>query len=378
MQMRILVAPNAMKGSLSAEGFAEAVQKGLRRYSPHIETMLCPVADGGDGTGSILAKVLEAKPTFYTVHDPLGNPIEAPVYQSGDLAIIEMADASGIKLLPWAKLDPMNASSYGTGQLLRLALESGVREIIVGVGGSATVDGGTGCLEALGLNLFDRDGGIIHGNGSNLQAIQQVSWKDPIDWSRVIMRVACDVNNAMTGPAGATRVFGPQKGATPDQVAELEAGLLNWSGILHRNTTGIWRDGPFCGAAGGIAGALQALCGAELVSGAAWILKKIDFEERIRWADVVITGEGKMDSQSRSGKASFLVAQLTKKYGKRVIGIAGRIEGSFPLFDLCFPLCSRKEDEDYCQQHAARLVEDVAYNIFYVDSMGQHDTKRGR
>ena len=182
----------------------------------------------------------------------------------------------------------------------------------------------------------------------------------------------------MTGPAGATRVFGPQKGATPDQVAELEVGLLNWSEILHRYTTGIWRDGPFCGAAGGIAGALQALCGAELVSGAAWILRKIDFEERVKWADVVITGEGKMDSQSRSGKASFLVAQLTKKYGKRVIGIAGRIEGSFPLFDLCFPLCSRKEDEDYCQQHAARLVEDVAYNIFYVDSMGQHDTKRGR
>ncbi|MFW6259814.1 MAG: glycerate kinase, partial [Tangfeifania sp.] len=305
--MKILIAPNSMKGSLDAFEFAETVEQAFQKCSHSFEIRKMPVADGGDLTGKVLAQAFEARQISYTVHDPLRRKIQAEFWVSDKTGIIEMAEASGIKRLKTEELNPMKASSRGTGQLLSEAIKKGCTEILLGAGGSATVDGGSGMLEALGFKFFDSEGNQLSGNGGNLEKIKKID--KPEFLKQIKIQVISDVDNPLLGEKGAANVFAPQKGATPEMVETLERGLKNWAGLLEKESGSKLSDLKGAGAAGGIALPLIAYFGAEIVPGADFILKKLNFEEHVQWADIVITGEGKIDAQTLGDKAPVVVAR---------------------------------------------------------------------
>jgi glycerate kinase len=276
----VLVAPDAFKGTLSADEVAHAIGRGLTEAGVPVD--LCPVADGGEGTLAVLAPALEAEIRTATVSDPLGRPIEAPFGIAGDAAIVETAAASGLDL---GDLDAMNASTFGTGQLIAAAVDAGARTVLVGVGGSATTDGGAGAIKAL--------------KGIDARLI-----------------VLCDVR---TPYEDAARIYGPQKGATPDQVRRLTRRLHAVARRLPRDPRGV----PMTGAAGGLSGGLWAAFGAELVSGAPYVLDRLGFDVRLRRARAVVTGEGRLDSQSLAGKALSEVAVRARQMGVPSHAIVG-------------------------------------------------------
>ena len=273
-KIKVLVAPNSMKGSLKAFEFADVVEKAFMRISPCFEIMKVPVADGGDFTGEVLKQAFQAVPVEVGVKDPLGRPVASKYFRSGRTAIIEMADASGIKLLKLHELNPMETSSYGTGELIIAAIEAGCTEVILGVGGSATVDGGAGMMEAFGYRYMDDKGEYVVGNGGNLiriNTIKKNNWYEDVS-----IKIITDVENPLLGIFGAATVFGPQKGATSKQVKVLEEGLSNWCNLIEKDS-GIklsHRNGE--GAAGGIAVPLLAWTNAEIISGADFILAALD------------------------------------------------------------------------------------------------------
>lgn len=322
--MRILIAPNSMKGSLNAFDFADIVEKAFVDCSAKFELRKVPVADGGDYTGEVLSKSLNAKRVELYVIGPLGEITQAKYAVAGKKAIIEMADASGMKLVNSKDLNPMLASSYGTGQLVADAIKSGCEEIMLAIGGSATVDGGMGMMEALGFLFFDKNGNVLKGNGENLAKIESVQRKEfP---GKLKISIVCDVDNPLLGNNGAATVFGPQKGATPKMVEELEKGLANWSAVIAKLTGKNLAKVEGAGAAGGIALPLLAFLNAQMVSGADFVLDQLDLDANINWADLVITGEGKIDSQTLNNKAPFAVAKAAKKKSKPVIAIGGMVE----------------------------------------------------
>lgn len=322
--MNILVAPNSMKGSLDAFEFARLVEKAFLDCSTDFHVRKVPVADGGDFTGEILKRKYNAETVRLEVTGPLGDIIESQYFIKNKTAIIEMADASGIKRVKNTKLNPLIATSYGTGQLIFDAIKKGCSTVLLAVGGSATVDGGMGMMAALGFQFFDEKGGLLAGNGKNLQAIQKIV--PPLKKYSAFIKVISDVNNPLLGEQGAAKVFGPQKGAGRDMVNQLEKGLQNMAQVIH-DATGkeLWHKKGM-GAAGGIALPLTAYLHAEIVPGAEFILKQLDFESHVRWSDLVITGEGKLDTQTLSNKAPFAVLQCARKFQKPVIAIAGKIE----------------------------------------------------
>lgn len=322
--MNILVAPNSMKGSLTAAKFADVVEKAFLDVSSGFSIRKIPVADGGDFTGEVLAQALGAKTVFHKVRDPFGREISARFALAGKTAIIEMADASGIKLLKNYELNPLKASSFGTGQLIARAIALGCTEILLGIGGSATVDGGAGMLEALGFSFSDETGNLLPGNGGNTGKINKIQKGEIPD--HLTLKIICDVDNPLLGTNGAASVFGPQKGATPEMVQILENGLKNWVGLLETETNKELATLEGAGAAGGTALPLLAFFNAEIVKGAEFILKKLHFEKEIEWADLVITGEGKIDHQTLSDKAPKAVADWAHKAGKPVIAIGGAVE----------------------------------------------------
>src|SRR5690554_1512813 len=229
-QIKVLLAPNSMKGSMSAFEFADTVEKAFKKVSDHYVIRKIPVADGGDCTGEVLQRAFDAQVVDVEVRNPFGRKITSKYAVAGDMAFIEMADASGIKLVGNQKLNPMTASSYGTGQLIAAAIEKGCREIMLGIGGSATVDGGTGLIEALGFQLLDNEGRLLVGNGENLERIASVRY--PELPAGVQIKIITDVDNPLLGSRGAAAVFGPQKGATSAEVEKLERGLNNWCTLL--------------------------------------------------------------------------------------------------------------------------------------------------
>lgn len=322
--MKILVAPNAMKGSLSAFDFADIVEKAFLQYPGEFKVRKIPVADGGDCTGEVLARSFNAHCMFVDVVGPLGNPVRAQYSIAGKKAIIEMADASGMKLVAADELNPLRASSYGTGQLIADAIDRGCNEIELAIGGSATVDGGMGMMEALGFRYFDKNGNELRGNGGNLKNVTSI--QVPAFSKLPKINIICDVDNPLLGNDGAAAVFGPQKGASPEMVQQLEKGLQNWNTVIS-TATGIDNGSTSgAGAAGGMAVPLLAFMAANMVPGASFILKQLDVEESVEWADLVITGEGKIDSQTLNNKAPFAVAQLAQKYRKPVIAIGGKVD----------------------------------------------------
>ncbi|GIX07788.1 MAG: glycerate kinase [Candidatus Poribacteria bacterium] len=326
--MKVVVAPDSFKGSLSAREAAEAIRDGLRRVWPEAEIELIPVADGGEGTVEALVAATEGRYLSAQVRDPLGRPIVARFGMLGDgeTAVIEMAAASGLALLRPTERDPMRTTTYGTGELIRAALDAGARRIILGIGGSATNDGGAGVAEALGVRFLDRQGRSIPPGGGGLALLERIdlSGMDP-RVAEVEVIVACDVENPLTGEQGASAVYGPQKGAGPEQVKVLDTNLRHYAEVIRRELGKEVEHLPGAGAAGGLGAGLLAFFNATLRRGVEIVLEAVHFSERVRGADLVITGEGELNGQTARGKAPLGVAQTAKRFGIPVVALVGSI-----------------------------------------------------
>ena len=327
--MRILIAPNAFKGSLSALEAAEAIAEGVQVAAPDVELVLLPIADGGDGTVEALVAAPHGEHRSLRVRGPLGDPVNAAygLIDQGSTAVIEMAKAAGLALVPPQQRDPRITTTYGVGELLQHAYDAGARHFIVGIGGSATNDGGAGMAQALGYHLLDEQGHELPPGGLALNKLARIHVGGVhADWKAAVVDVACDVSNPLTGPSGASAVYGPQKGATPEMVAELDAGLRRLAEVIQRDL-GVDVDSlPGAGAAGGLGAGLVAFAGARLRPGAEMVMEALKLDETLNSADLVITGEGRLDSQTaRFGKGPAAVARHAKNAGIPVIGIAGSL-----------------------------------------------------
>jgi len=324
--MHILIAPNAFKNSLTATEVAKAIELGLRQSKLDCTCESFPIADGGDGTGDLIIDKFKGRRIVKKVYNPLGKHIDASfgLIDEGRTAVIEMANASGLRLISKKKMNPLFATSFGTGQLIRFALDEGVSKIIIGLGGSATVDGGEGILRALGVCFTYKENEKLSEQGEGMLIEIDLSGLDPRVKDCEII-VLCDVENSMLGKKGAATVFGPQKGASPKDVILLEESLSRFRRIALKETGKDMGKVIHGGAAGGAAAGLYAFLDAKLVPGADYFLKLTGFEESVKKADLVITGEGNIDEQTMEGKGPFAVAQLAKKCNLGVIGLAGKV-----------------------------------------------------
>lgn len=368
--MNVLIAPDKFKGTLSSAEVCRIIQGTLADSFPSSSIRALPLADGGDGTADVLRHYIKGRPVRVKVHDPLMRLAEADYLLSGDgtVAYIEMAAASGLVLLAANERNPLLTSSYGTGELLLHACHLGARHIFLGIGGSATNDGGAGALAALGFRFLDKNKKAFVPAGGMLQQITDIDDKNILPELRSIKFTAlCDVTNPFTGSEGATVVFAPQKGADENAVKQLEAGMRHFAAVLYRKT-GKELTIPGTGAGGGIAGGLYAMLGAELKSGINVVMELSGFEKALKWADVVITGEGKLDNQTPKGKAVFGAAQMARKHGKKVVVVCGRNELSrFQLKEIgiesVFQLVDKASEAVALKNPAAVLREVVRSEI---------------
>jgi glycerate kinase len=362
--MKIVVAPDSYKGNMRSCEVCEIIRQAIVAECPGAEVLAFPMADGGEGTVDAVVAATGGEFRYMDVCGPLGDPVSA---QYGILpdgrAIMEMASASGIELIPADRLNPLETTTYGTGQVVRHLLEEGHRSIVMGIGGSATVDGGTGMAQALGYRFIDSDGVEITGRGG--QMLQRI---ERIDYSNVehglkgaSIRVACDVTNPLTGPNGAAAIFGPQKGATPGTVEQLDSGLSNLMGIA--GTEGA----PGDGAAGGLGYGLRAFCGAEIVSGANLIAETVGLPAALEGADLLITGEGRTDGQTASGKLCSILAGMARERGIKTLLVSGALQGEMNLFldmfDYAFSISAGHTSLDACIAHAPEDLDVLVRNI---------------
>jgi glycerate kinase len=326
--MKVVLAPQTFKGSISALGVAQAMEKGVRRVLPDAETVLVPVADGGDGTLETLVETSGGKIRTSRVTGPLGDPIDAQWGAMGDgrTAVIEMARSSGLALLTVDARDPLTATTYGLGELIRSALDAGFRRFIVGIGGSATNDAGAGMAQALGVRLLDADGRDLAFGGAALAGLDRldVSGLDGRAGESEFM-VACDVSNLLTGPEGASAVYGPQKGATPAMVEQLDAALGHFAEIVRRDLGRDVERIPGAGAAGGLGGGLIAFLGGDLRAGVDIVLDTVGLDGRLKGASLVITGEGSTDRSTVYNKAPVGVARRARALGIPVVAVSGSL-----------------------------------------------------
>jgi glycerate kinase len=369
--MKIVIAPDSFKESLSALQVASAVEAGFREVFPEAHIVKVPVADGGEGTVQALMDATGGTRRSVEVTGPEGAPVQAAygLSRQTGLAVIEMAAASGLELVPPARRDPRRATSFGTGQLIRDALEAGARRFVIGIGGSATNDGGAGMLQALGVRLLDAQGRELDRGGAALARLAHIdaSGLDPrIAQSRV--DVACDVTNPLYGPQGASAIFGPQKGATPAMVQELDGCLRRFAEVLQcelgQDVAGV----PGSGAAGGLGAALLAVLGGRLRPGCEVVMETIGLEALLEGADLVITGEGRTDGQTAYGKAPIGVARVAARCGVPVVALSGALtpdsaavheHGIAAVFSAVRRPCS--VEEALCG--AAANVRSAAYNV---------------
>jgi glycerate kinase len=363
-----LVAPDKFKGSLTAAAAAQAIREGLLQARPGLDVVLAPVADGGDGTvDAAVAAGYDA--VAVTVTGPTGEPVEARFAHTGDTAVVEMSAASGLRRLPTPTPTPetaLAATTYGTGELLRAALDRDVTRIVLGVGGSATTDGGTGMAQALGVRFLDRDGRELPPGGAALEAL------DVIDVAGLDHRVseteivvASDVDNPLVGRRGAAAVYGPQKGAGAAEVEQLERALTRLADAVARQLDVDLATMPGAGAAGGTGGGAVAFLGARIVSGIELLLDLVGFSEALGEADLVITGEGSLDAQSLAGKAPWGVARATAAAGVPVVAFAGRSllpmsEAQAAGFAAVHTLAELQPDPDRSLREAASLLQSLA------------------
>ncbi len=366
--MHILIAPNAFKDSLNAVQAAQAIQRGLERSYLHSTCTLQPIADGGDGMLEVMLSQANSQKKYAIVEDPLGRLVKAAygIIHEGKTAVIEMAEASGLRLLSTNERDPRKTSTFGTGQLITEVLNQGVDEIVIGVGGSATVDGGLGIIQALGGKLTDKNGDEILRGADGLAVLHS------IDVSGLDSRlkhcqitVPCDVTNTLVGAA---EVFGPQKGASPEQVVEIEQHFLHYNDLVNKHLGKDIAHLPRGGAAGGVAAALYAFLDANLVNGTEFLLAKTGFQNALEQADLLITTEGALDQQTQGGKGPFYVAQRAKAQQKPVIILVGSVPKDYspqdyPDYDAIFPIGPRPQSLKEALAHTAENLERTAYQI---------------
>ncbi|KMY55562.1 hypothetical protein AC623_17770 [Bacillus sp. FJAT-27231] len=341
--MKILIAPDSFKGSLLAVAAGEAIAKGVAKAVPHAKVKVVPMADGGEGT----IAALTGMPQKLTVHDPLMRPIEASCltidYEGKPAALVECAESSGLILLSEKERSPMTANTYGLGEQIKAALNDGFRQVIISLGGSATNDGGLGMLQALGWKLYDRDKNEIHTVGNPLLCVDSLSDEQihpAIRETRFL--AASDVLNPFHGQEGAAYMFAPQKGANEHEVQQLDEKLQKLARLFQEAYGIDVKEMRGSGAAGGLGGAIAAALGGEIISGIQMVIELTGLEADIKWADLVITGEGSLDGQSLLGKVPVGIAKLAKLHDKTVIALAGRlgkdIEALHPYFDGIFSI----------------------------------------
>lgn len=369
--MRIIIAPNAFKNSLTASDVAKAIDKGLHQSKLDCETVCFPIGDGGDGTAALLIEHLNGERITTTIHDPIGRMIESSfgLTDHGKTAVIEMADASGLRLLKPEEYNPLYATSFGTGELIKIALDKGVKKIILCIGGSATVDAGTGIIKALGGKFFDIHEQELQHLPASLHELYAINLLG-ID-KRLLhteLFVLCDVENTLLGEYGAARVFGPQKGATKENVQQLEDGFKRLCNIVYDESGKDMSLIKYGGAAGGVAAGLHTFLNAKLVNGIDHFLDITGFNERLSKTDLVITGEGSIDKQTLQGKGPFGVAHHAKKYNLPVIGIAGRIplmpdEELHMYFDILLPINNEAVEVSTAMQYTYENIVRTAKSL---------------
>jgi glycerate kinase len=380
--MWIIIAPQSLKGSLTAAETGQAIAQGVRAVYPEAKINIVPVADGGEGTVQALIDATGGELVQQTVTGPLGKPVAAFFGLLGDgrTAAIEMAACAGLPLVPQTQRDPRITTTYGVGELIVAALNRGCHHFIIGIGGSATNDGGAGMAQALGASLLTADGTEIAQGGAALVTLSRVSVEnmDPrLRGCRI--EVASDVTNPLCGPLGASAVYGPQKGATAEMVAQLDAALAHYAQIVERDLGHAVKDIPGAGAAGGMGAGLIAFLHATLRPGAQIVLEAVRLEEQVRTADLVITAEGQLDGQTAYGKSVGAVAGLAKRFGLPVLALAGGLGDDYQRVytlgvDAVVVLPSRPMTLAYAMEHAAALTSDAIERALRILRLGGTST----
>ena len=369
--MRIVIAPDSFKECLSATKVAASISEGITRIIPEAEIICIPMADGGEGTVEALISATSGKIVLVPSVDALNRPIQSfyGILGDGKTAVIEIAAASGIELLAPEERNPTIASTYGTGLLLKSAMEAGFTEIVLGIGGSATNDGGAGMAQSLGFKLLDKNNNPIGWGGGSLGELHKIDSSNihPL-LRKVKITIASDVQNPLLGSTGATRIYGPQKGATPEMMEILEKNMAHFARILFQEFGSDYSNLPGAGAAGGLGAGLMAFCHAEIIRGFTLISSLTHLEKHIQNASLIFTAEGKIDSQTAFGKTISGVAQLGQKYQVPVIALAGIIEGG--IEDLCkqgltsaFAIANRPMSLDESKANAARLIASTSEQV---------------
>ena len=375
--MKILIAPDSFKESVEALDVCHAIQSGFSQVFPDADYKLLPMADGGEGTSAVLSYVLGGCWKEVMVNDPLMRPITAKYLLLPDAtAVIEIAQACGLHLLTAAERNPVIASSYGVGELIADALGEGVKRIIIGLGGSATNDAGLGMLTALGMTFHDSDDNTLAQGGgalANLQRLDAKSFHTSV--LETMFEVACDVTNPLCGELGASAIFGPQKGASPQQVNDLDQALNHFASICEQHGYQNYQEIAGAGAAGGLGYALMSFCQAELKSGFDAVAEVTNLSQHIADADLVITGEGKLDAQSAMGKVAGGISQIAKASNTPVIAICGSVDGletaQTSQFDVIMPSIQKLESIDNIFKNAYKNIEVTAANIAAAIKLGQ-------
>jgi glycerate kinase len=367
--MRVVIAPDKFKGTLTADEAARAIEAGFRRARPDVQVVRLPVADGGDGT---LAAVLAggAERVEARVTGPTGEPVDAAFALTGDDgALVEMAEASGLRRLPGGRFAPRDATTYGTGELIRAALDRGVQRLVLGIGGSATTDGGTGMASALGARFLDAGGNELPPGGAALLRLARIDIAD-LDprIAKTEVTVACDVDNPLVGPHGAATVYGPQKGAAGDDVLLLDSALRRYARVVAGDLGIEVEEVPGAGAAGGLGAGAIAFLGATLRPGIELVLDAVGFDEAVASADLVVTGEGSLDAQSLRGKAPHGVAKAATAHGVPVVALAGQVSVPEPQLraagiEEAHALTDLEPDLARCRADAAALLERLAERV---------------
>jgi glycerate kinase len=369
--MIIAIAPDAFKGSLTAHQVAEAMERGVKNADSDIETVLIPMSDGGEGTVQSLVDAVGGQIVTALVKGPLLQEVNAfyGILEGGKTAIIEMASASGLPLITEKERDPLKTTTYGTGQLIKDALDKGCRKLIIGLGGSATNDAGSGMIQALGARLLDKNGDDIGFGGSALEKLHR------IDLSGFDLRIkdcniyaACDVNNPLCGEEGASYVYGPQKGANKEIANRLDSNLEWFAKLIKEQLGKEIKDLPGAGAAGGLGGGVVAFLNGELKKGIDIVVELTGLKKKIEGADLVITGEGMIDYQTAFGKTPFGVAQTAKKQNIPVIAIAGSLGQDYQTlyqkgFDGIYSIINKPMSLEEAIRNGAKLVEEATESI---------------
>lgn len=372
--MKVVVAIDSLKGSLTSLEAGEAIQEGILRAIPDAEVIVRPLADGGEGTVEALTRGMNGRYEKITVTDPLGRPTDAVygILEDSHTAILEMSAAAGITLIDAKDRNPMNTTTYGVGEMIKDAIGNGCRHFFIGIGGSATNDGGIGMLQALGYGMLGAEGKQVSFGAKGLAELVSITDEDILsELKECTFQIACDVKNPLCGEQGCSAVFGPQKGATPDMITQMDSWLGKYALLTANRYKGADSNYPGTGAAGGMGFAFLSYMNAELRSGVQIVLEETKLEEYVKDADIVVTGEGCLDGQSVMGKAPIGVAALAKKHHKRVIAFAGCVTEDAKVcnqngMDAFFPILRNvvTREEAMQAENARRNMTDTAEQVF--------------